>query len=227
LAGQLAAGVAHEIRNPLTTAKGFIQLIKERSSATEHQYFDFVLSELTQIENIIKEFLMLSKPQLGDEAVIRADEVLRHVVTLLEPQALLRNVELSLTDTFPARVRSAEFQLKQVFVNVMKNAIESMPSGGRVRVSMTDAGDTVNFVIQDEGLGIPTERLKKIGEPFFTTKENGTGLGLMVSHRIIRNFGGDIHIQSEVGKGTTVQITLPVVRSTEVSLLQDAGNMVV
>jgi PAS domain S-box-containing protein len=227
MAGQLAAGVAHEIRNPLTTAKGFIQLIKERSSATEHQFFDFALSELTQIENIINEFLMLSKPQLGDEAVIRGDEVLRQVVTLLEPQALLRNVELSLTDTFPARVRSAEFQLKQVFVNVMKNAIESMPSGGAVHVSMTDCGDTVNFVIQDEGPGIPMERLKRIGEPFFTTKENGTGLGLMVSHRIIRNFGGDIQFHSEVGKGTTVQITLPVVRSQESSFLPDAGNMVV
>jgi PAS domain S-box-containing protein len=215
LAGQLAAGVAHEIRNPLTTAKGFIQLLKERSSATEHQYFDFALSELTQIENIIKEFLMLSKPQLEDESIIRGDEVLRHVVTLLESQALLRNVEFCLKDTYPVLVRCAEFQLKQVFVNVMKNAIEAMPSGGVVRVSMSDAGHMANFVIQDEGVGIPSERLKKIGEPFFTTKESGTGLGLMVSHRIIRNFGGDIQVQSEVGKGTTVHITLPVVHNKE------------
>jgi two-component system sporulation sensor kinase A len=212
--GQLAAGVAHEIRNPLTSLKGFTQILHEKAEYPERQYFDIMMAELDRIDSILGEMLLLAKPQEVHFQPWDVVPIVQEVVALLLTQAVIKNISVQ-TD-FPAAlpfVDCDKSQLKQVFLNVIKNAMEAMPQGGTVRVSgQVSAGD-VCIDVMDQGEGIPTDRLPKLGEPFFTTKEKGTGLGLMVSHRILAAHRGTMRFTSEPGKGTTVRICLPASRT--------------
>jgi two-component system, sporulation sensor kinase E len=209
--GQLAAGVAHEIRNPLTSIKGFIQLL-QKEDENHPAYYQIILSELERIEFIIREFLMLAKPQLTKFEQQDIGAIVKSVCALLETQAIMNNIQI-VTDIEPGlpAIECEDHQLKQVFVNVLKNAIEAMPNGGTVEVSVKRImDDRILICVRDEGQGIPEERLRHLGEPFYTTKEKGTGLGLMVSYKIIESHQGEIHIKSQVGSGTTVEIDLPI-----------------
>ncbi|MCI3923037.1 PAS domain S-box protein [Paenibacillus sp. TRM 82003] len=208
--GQLAAGVAHEIRNPLTSLKGFTQLLK-RDLGQKYHYLDTMMSELDRIHYIVDEFMSLAKPQIGTFREQCIEPILRNVISLLEAEANLYNVSLELTlppESMPA-VRCAENRIKQVFVNTLKNAIQAMPRGGVVRVTAWSGTEGIRVRIQDEGEGIPEEIIQRIGEPFFTTKNEGTGLGLMICHRILEAHQGSMRIASERGAGTTVEIALP------------------
>jgi diguanylate cyclase (GGDEF)-like protein/PAS domain S-box-containing protein len=206
--GQLAAGLAHEIRNPLTALKGFVQLLQ--SSRIENKaYYPVMLTELERINFIVNEFLLLSKPRPASfrEADIRT--VIDHVVTLLETQAILNKVQIvteQVKDMPP--IRCDENQMKQVFVNLLKNAIEAMPDGGEVTVRTEKSDHALTVHITDQGGGIPEELTPRIGQPFFTTKENGTGLGIMICRNIMENHGGKLSIASAAGSGTTVEIEL-------------------
>lgn len=210
--GQLAAGVAHEIRNPLTALKGFLQLTKNKPG-TNMKYYDIMWSEMNRIEFIISEFLILSKPQLVNFQICDVKGILESVIVLFEGQALLHNVviEHDIPVTLP-QICCEMNQLKQVFVNVIKNAIEAMSSGGHIYVHAQILDENyISVQVRDEGCGIPKERLSKLGEPFYTTKEKGTGLGLMVSYKIIEEHKGDMYVTSEMNQGTTVEIRLPYV----------------
>lgn len=210
--GELAAGIAHEIRNPMTALKGFIQLL-EGSIKDEHSmYYQVITSELGRIDSIINEFLILAKPQ-----AIRFQEkniitIMMETVELLNAQAVLHNVQFTTDyeDDLPL-IFCEPNQMKKVFINIIKNAIEVMPHGGTISISikMTE-NHQIRISIQDEGMGISKEKLKKLGEPFYTTKERGTGLGLMVSYKIIEEHKGNIQIDSEVGKGATFHISVPI-----------------
>ncbi|QHT59210.1 PAS domain S-box protein [Paenibacillus lycopersici] len=209
VAGQLAAGIAHEIRNPLTSLKGFLQLITSGKSGKN--YYDIMKSELNRIESIVSELLMLSKPQIYELTYMDIRAVMSDTVTLLDAQAILHDIviETSLGDE-PLWVQGVENQLKQVFINVIKNAIEIMMDGGVIEVCcLRDAGGRIIVRIADQGPGIAQEQLVKIGQPFYTTKEKGTGLGLMVSYKIVDNHQGGIEVSSRVGEGTTFDIVLP------------------
>ncbi|WP_305025913.1 ATP-binding protein [Paenibacillus lacisoli] len=219
--GQLAAGVAHEIRNPLTTLRGFLQFQQETQKLNP-QHIDLMLSELDRINLIVSEFLILAKPQ----AVRFQDKDLRFilgdVVSLLDSQAHLYDVQFDLKlGQQEAMVHCEENQLKQVFINVLKNSMEAMPKGGHIRMILSlhakDQQAMAELVIEDEGIGIPADMMAKLGEPFLTNKESGTGLGLMVSQRIIQSHGGTLEIESEEGKGTKVMIQLPLSTPEEVS----------
>lgn len=208
--GQLAAGIAHEIRNPLTVLKGFIQMQSKNHENTKH--FEVMLSELDRINLIISELLVLAKPQ-----VIRYEKkdlrtLLQNIITFLDPQAILNNVRISfefLSD-IPS-IECEENKMKQVFINVLKNAIEAMPNGGDILVQLKKQGQEYVLIrVIDQGCGIPEERLSKLGEPFYSTKEKGTGLGLMVSYKIIKDHQGSIQISSQMNKGTTVDVILPI-----------------
>jgi PAS domain S-box-containing protein len=213
--GELAAGVAHEIRNPLTALKGFVQLLQAK--AKNHpdykpEYFEIMLSELERIHFIVNEFMMLAKPQITHFQPKDLRVLLQHVIALLETQAIMNDVQIQteIESDLPL-VLCDENQLKQVFVNILKNAIEAMPHGGTLSVQMKRKDqDYVRIRVVDQGCGIPEELIPKLGNPFFTTKEQGTGLGLMVCYRIIKAHRGYIHISSEKDKGTMVQICLPV-----------------
>lgn len=209
--GQLAAGIAHEIRNPLTALKGFTQLLRGSVPVNQQSYLDIMVSELTRIERILSELLVLAKPQAVFFHPNDITTILHEVLPIIHSQALLTNVNIHL-DVEPQipLVNCEPNQLKQVFVNVMKNAIEAMPDGGNLTIRLMSMED--NFIlieITDEGAGIPEELIPKLGEPFFTTKDKGTGLGLMTSSKIVTAHHGRLQIRSSVGKGTAVSIELP------------------
>ncbi|MGE6378349.1 PAS domain S-box protein [Peribacillus muralis] len=210
--GELAAGIAHEIRNPMTALKGFIQLLEDGVEGDFSTYFHVITSEIKRIETIITEFLVLAKPQALKIVKQDVHTILRETLELLAAQALLENIQF---DTFFEEVEFTVLceanQLKQVFINIIKNALEVMPDGGAVRINTSRCtGKYVCISITDQGMGIPSEKLKKLGEPFYTTKDRGTGLGLMVSYKIIEEHKGYIDVESEVDKGTSFHIYLPL-----------------
>ncbi|WP_159884698.1 PAS domain-containing sensor histidine kinase [Paenibacillus puerhi] len=211
VAGQLAAGVAHEIRNPLTALKGFTQFMKSGAQYKE-QYLDIMISELDRIEQIINELLILAKPQAVTFRKRPLSPILHHVLSLLESQANMTSIQFhaDIPADLPA-VHCEENQLKQVFINILKNAMEAVCSGGRIEISAGQSGPRdMTVVFADNGPGIPREVLSRLGEPFFTTKQSGSGLGLMISQKIITEHNGRLEIESEPGEGTVVRITLPI-----------------
>jgi two-component system sporulation sensor kinase A len=206
--GQLAAGVAHEIRNPMTALKGFLQLISRQ--AENARYCNIMLSELDRINTIVDEFLMVAKPQVQKFQHNDVRDLLRDVITLMNAQGTMSNVRVSINfDPSIPLVLCDGNRLKQVFINIIKNAIDAMPSGGEIEIQVKNEDNKVFIRFLDNGCGIPEERIPRLGEPFYTTKEKGTGLGLMVSYRIIEAHHGDIRISSEVNKGTIVEVVLP------------------
>ncbi|MGG1675470.1 ATP-binding protein [Neobacillus sp. NRS-1170] len=211
LLGQMAAGIAHEIRNPLTSIKGFIQLFK--ANQQQDEYFDIVLAELERINSIVSEFLFLAKPTAAVFIEKDVTVLINDVITLMNTQSILNSVEIfvDIEGEIPT-ITCEENQLKQVFLNLLKNAIESMPDGGNIFVKVKEREEgNISIKITDQGIGIPIERITTLGEPFYTTKEKGTGLGLMTCYRIIESHNGKLLIQSEVNQGTTIEIVLPTI----------------
>lgn len=215
--GQLAASIAHEIRNPLTSIKGFLQLIKSLNTVADvkDNYLQIMSDEITRIENITSELLVLAKPQKQDFHYKNVKSIIENVVILLRSQALMNKVDVNYFVEAPHPIRCIENQLKQVFINIIKNAIESMPAGGKIKITAKPFNtNTIQIKIVDEGCGIPEQFLKKIGTPFYTTKEKGTGLGLMTTVKIVQSHEGELEITSRVNEGTTIDIYLPYSNET-------------
>ncbi|UJF34086.1 PAS domain-containing sensor histidine kinase [Paenibacillus hexagrammi] len=215
--GQLAASIAHEIRNPLTSLKGFLQLIENTMPGIKKEYFTIMTDELTRIEMITSELLVLAKPQAQEFKCEDIGKIINDVIMLLGPQALINNVEFDVTDIHALpQVSCINTQLKQAFINLIKNAIEAMPQGGKIRIAARKVSEEqIEIQIIDEGHGIPKAFLKQIGSPFYTTKEKGTGLGMMTTFKIIQSHGGLLNVSSEERKGTTVLIHLPIHPTTK------------
>lgn len=214
IVGQLAAGVAHEIRNPLTSLKGFVQLMQNKVSGYDH-YFSIMLDELERINFIVSEFLVIAKPQSVQFQPKDPETILHSTILLLNSQAIIHNVEIIVhADPNLPKINCDENQIKQVFINILNNSIDSMSEGGTIHVELrvTDDGNLL-MRFTDEGCGIPQDRITRLGEPFYTTKEKGTGLGLMVTYKIIENHAGKMKIYSELGKGTTVEIFMPALQT--------------
>jgi PAS domain S-box-containing protein len=212
LVGELAAGLAHEIRNPLTTIKGLVQVLQETTADKKALYSDIILTEIDRINYIVSEFMVLAKPHAVYFNECNLTDILKKVIYLLEAEANLKNVVI-INDIANEDVtlHGEKNQLTQVFVNLFKNAMEALPNGGVIRVSTAVVNDNIKISIEDNGVGMSEEQVKRIGEPFYTTKAMGTGLGLMVSYKIIQNHKGSISVKSELNKGTTFDIMLPLV----------------
>lgn len=209
--GQLAAGVAHEIRNPLTSMKGYTEFLQLDETNEERQEFlSIILDEIERVNNIVEDFMVLAKPKAVELEEKNIIPVIKNVLSLLEFEASKRNVNIHFEyEQEIIQIECDENRLKQVFLNFVKNGIEAMPDGGDITVRASIMDSQVQISIQDTGVGIPEEKLKNIGEPFYTTKQNGNGLGLMVSFKIIESHNGKIYIESELNKGTTFNIILP------------------
>jgi two-component system, sporulation sensor kinase A len=209
--GQLAAGVAHEIRNPLTSLKGFSKLLQNsKRKDKQDDYLAIIMNELDRIDMIVNEFMSLAKPQAilyEKESLIK---ILNSTVNILHPQAMLNNVQIKIDyETEDIELLCNSNQLKQVFVNFLKNAIESMPNGGQVSIEVQKIEDKlVRISFSDEGVGIGEELMQYLGTPFYTTKDKGIGLGLTVSNKIIQEHNGMMEIDSQFGKGTVVRVEL-------------------
>ncbi|MCF6093697.1 ATP-binding protein [Microaerobacter geothermalis] len=212
--GKLADGLAHEIRNPLTTVSGFIHLLKERYSSTEpeQQYLHIITDELSRMNKLVTDFVLTAKPDSPIRKALNIDEVLEETVQLMRTQAILFNISVHYISYHePVIVMIDKSQMKQVFMNMIQNAIESMPRGGEITVKLEHLADQneTKIMIQDEGIGMEEEEIKHIFNPFYSTKEEGLGLGLSICYRIIENHGGRIEVISDKNNGSTFTIVLP------------------
>ncbi|WP_430477198.1 ATP-binding protein [Bacillus cereus] len=210
--GTMSTTIAHEIRNPLTALKGFTQMQKERNPADTMSY-DIMLQEIERVNGFVSELMLLGKPKPMNYEWCNMREILLYVVQLMESYAAQYKVKLHLqVDGNLPDINGDDKQLKQVLLNIIKNGIESMPEGGDIHICVfKKAGDKLCISVEDQGFGIENEKIEKIGKAFYTTKENGTGLGLMITYKIIKEHQGSITIQSSMGVGTKVEIYLPTV----------------
>ncbi|EOO12226.1 MULTISPECIES: ATP-binding protein [Bacillus cereus group] len=210
--GTMSTTIAHEIRNPLTALKGFTQIQKERNPEDTMSY-EIMLQEIERINGFVSELMLLGKPKPTNYEWCNIGEILLYVVQLMESYAAQYKVKfhLQVDGNLPV-INGDDKQLKQVLLNIIKNGIESMPGGGNIQIMAYEkAGDNLCISVEDQGIGIENEKIEKIGKAFYTTKENGTGLGLMITYKIIEEHQGSIAIESSMGIGTKVEIYLPTV----------------
>ncbi|HWQ89869.1 MAG TPA: ATP-binding protein, partial [Desulfitobacteriaceae bacterium] len=217
--GTLAAGIAHEIRNPLTSVRGFIQLLEpELANSPKKEFLDIILGELDRVNNFITNFLNSTKPSLPKQSLEDIAVVLSEVQILIESEALLREIDLRFS--YPTKIPCLHIdkdQIKQVLLNVLKNAFDAVGPQGKVEVTVQrqTSSPGVSLFIKDNGKGMDQQTLARIFDPFFTTKKTGTGLGMAVTYQIIRNHGGDIKINSIPGIGSTFIINLPLAEADQ------------
>lgn len=217
--GKISAAIAHEIRNPLTAIRGFIQLLRPHLvQLGREEYARIILSEIDRANDIIYEFLNSSKPSTPQKTVISVSSLLKEVVLLTESEALMKGCEISIKKSdLQMNVSVDVKQIKQVLLNMIKNAMEAIEEvgeehSGHIEVKAEIEGKYVNISIRDNGKGMDKAMLGRLFSPFFTTKEKGTGLGLSVSYRIIKNHRGTIIADSIKGAGTIFVISLPLVQ---------------
>ncbi|NKE07468.1 ATP-binding protein [Mesobacillus selenatarsenatis] len=207
--GQMATAIAHEIKNPLSSLKGFTQLQQEKDKGDE-QYYPIMLNEIDRINAIVNDLLILGKPNTGVKTPKKLIDIIQYVISVIDPHAHRREIQIKYQVDDSTVLLCDENQMKQVFINLIKNAMEAMPNGGTVSVQSKIDGSLASISVTDEGCGIPPEILAKLGEPFYTTKQNGNGLGLMVTKKIIEEHEGTFNIESQLEKGTCVTIQLPI-----------------
>ncbi|GGI17565.1 ATP-binding protein [Gottfriedia solisilvae] len=210
--GQLAATIAHEIRNPITVVKGFVQLLQKKKSMTSDDqfYIETMLKELEYAQIIINDYLSLAKPQTETIQKVEINQEILNITDLLASMANSQNIgfQLNLNEILTTKINPIEF--KQVLVNLVKNAIESMIEPGYITINLTRENDYALIEMIDTGIGMSPETIEKLGTPFYSLKERGTGIGLTVCYNIIEKFKGSIEVYSKEGKGTTFRIYLPI-----------------
>jgi signal transduction histidine kinase len=209
--GQMAAAIGHEIRNPLSSLKGFTQLQQEQNPNTNN-FYPIMIQEIDRINSIVNDLMYIGKPKTIQFAKASIEEIIAYTLSITKQQAERQKVTVETIIAGPLPPLDCdEKQLKQVFINLIKNAIESMPEGGRIIISAKVLEEnTMSISVQDEGYGIENENILNLGEPFYTTKKDGTGLGLMVTNQIIKEHLGELHIHSKLKQGTRVEVSLPV-----------------
>lgn len=213
--GQMAATIAHEIRNPITVVKGFAQLLdqKEELTETEKFYIQTMLTELEYTQVIINDYLSLAKHQTGIVQVIALNDEIKKTADLLTSFANQRNIGIVLKPNHDLYIKMDPIELKQLLVNIIKNGIESMDRAGFITIETEQDQDMAKIMITDTGIGLTKNQIDVLGTPFYSLKERGTGIGLTVCYNIIQKYKGKIVVTSKLTIGTTFTIYIPL-RST-------------
>ncbi|OLN23748.1 PAS domain-containing sensor histidine kinase [Domibacillus antri] len=206
--GQIAAGIAHEIKNPLTSVKGFLQLLKESYS---HPYLDVMDAELEKALETLINLLQVSKPDFQEEPLVSINFCKELTSLMLLFQERLYNVivEMDLRDSEKTMLGKRNLFLK-AFFNLIKNAVEAIEDKGKITIQHYYENEQIHIKVIDSGVGIPKDKLNMLGTPFFSSKSDGTGLGLTQVFTTVHEHGGIIRVESEVGHGTTFHVKLPV-----------------
>ena len=218
--GRLAAGMAHEIRNPLSSIRGFAQffLNRFREQKTEQEYASIMIREVDRLNRVITELLDFARPREPRREVCSLKDIINYTLKILSPELAGKKVrvEQNYEKELPP-VAADQEQLSQAFLNLLLNALDAVEEDGEIIIGLQRLPDrsAVYVTIADNGSGIPPENMEKVFEPFFSTKPKGTGLGLAIAYRIVENHGGEISVNNRQGGGTIFSITLP---------LHDPGN---
>mgnify|MGYP003462453597 FL=1 len=209
--GQMSASIAHEIRNPLTALKGFIELLKSEAPAEQEHYFAIMESEFQRLDMILSDLLFLSSPRKISVQKVDLVELAKEVIDFMQFEALMHEVILQLEYDNQVQhvILGNNVRLKQMLINLLKNAIQATENSGTITVQMFVTAENVQVYVQDNGIGMDEEIRKNLFTPFFTTKEQGTGLGLSLVKKVVDDFNGTIEVKSEPNVGTTFILTFP------------------
>ncbi|HJV64487.1 MAG TPA: ATP-binding protein [Geomonas sp.] len=212
--GELSAILAHEIRNPLASIRGTAEILMEEGTPPEsrHEFLDILVKESDRLNGVVEDFLRMARTEPSAKTPCDINEELANIVSLLSAEARAKKIELQLKTSPLPQLTADSGKLRQAFVNIILNGIQASPAGGRVTVSTVYHPDSgrVGISFSDSGPGIQPEAKAKIFEAFFTTKGNGTGLGLPITKKIVEGHGGSVQVESEPGRGATFTVFLPV-----------------
>jgi len=212
--GRLAAGVAHEIRNPLSSIKGFATYFKERyrDNPDDQKTSEIMIQEVDRLNRVITQLLEFARPPVIQKKRVSLQSLIQHSLKMIERQASAKKIQI--LSHLPSEIQEVELDpdgINQVLLNLYLNAVEATDQGGTLSVALFADQDSrsVKITVSDTGMGIGKEDLERIFDPYFTTKQTGTGLGLAIVHKIIEAHGGEVRAESEIGRGTTVTVVLP------------------
>jgi len=203
--GQHIATLAHEIRNPMTTLQGFLQLMKNQGNEESQRFFMIMESELQRMDLLVSDLLNLSKPKTVEYEQLCFLEVIKEVIDLMQAQAIISNTIIEFEYDYLAdySIIGSRLRLKQMAINLVKNAIEAMENGGNIRIQLVvTPNNKLEFIVRDEGKGMDEQIIEKLFTPYYTTKLMGTGLGLLLVKKVIDEHNGEITINSKVGNGS-------------------------
>ncbi|MFM9276511.1 ATP-binding protein [Paenibacillus jiagnxiensis] len=205
----LAASVAHEVRNPLQVTRGFLQLISGKEEGKNKDYLQIALEELDRASNIITDFLTFAKPEFEQTKILHIDDEFRHIEGIISPMANLQGGKISMEIPEGLVIKGNSSKFKQAFINIIKNSIEALRDEGQIHIRAYRSGDEIYIHIRDNGEGMDAQTLTRLGEPYFSNKTKGTGLGMMVTFRIIEAMDGRITFTSAKGIGTESTVRFP------------------
>jgi two-component system, sporulation sensor kinase B len=206
----MSAAISHEVRNPLTSIRGFLQLLKESDfdEIKRREFIDISIDELDRAQKIITDYLTFSKPNAHEVGIVDINQEINKVINLSKPLANMNTIIIEMDLNCVGGIAGDKHQFHQCMMNILKNCIEAMPRGGTLTIKTSNKQNKVDVLVMDTGVGMTEEQIQKLGEPYFSTKgTNGTGLGMMVAINIIHTMHGIIKVDSKIGRGTVFYIT--------------------
>jgi two-component system sensor histidine kinase HydH len=221
--GEAIASVAHEMKNIVIPIRGFLRRIRENASleGKAASYLDIIDSESAKLDKMTQDMLAFGRFAPLQRKELEVSELLEELKRMLHNEFRESRVQLICESKSGTRVSLDVEKIRQALVNLLQNALHASPEGGEVRLTADCNGHAVKFVVDDQGVGIPAENLERIFQPFFTTKPKGTGLGLPITHRIVREHGGRIQVKSVPGNGTRFTLTFPISEQTAASVISE------